>query len=177
MSSSRSLILLQFPPVILIFLYQKISEIPTMTKQSITIAIILFVLITLLSFYGAHFHPWIELNQCLENPEEHNGQIVTHFREPTIGNIYSDGFQLLQHHGPSIRVYSDTTGLVTGEYIGLKGIFHKKGYIEAISLHVAKNRRYKIWLSVLPVLLIVGLLIKYYRFDFKKFQIEPKILK
>ena len=145
-----------------------------MIKQKITFAVILSTLLILLSFYGAYFHPWIELNQCLKNPEQYDGKMVTHFREPMIGTIYSDGFQLLQRRGPSIRVYSDTTGLIKGKYIGLKGIFHKKGYIEAVSFHVAQNRRYKIWLSVLPVLLIAVFFVRYYRFDFKKFQIKVK---
>jgi hypothetical protein len=134
--------------------------------------IVLGITLFSLSFYSAHFHPWIGLNDCLQNPQKYDGQLVTSYNEPMIGEIYSDGFQLIQKQVPSIRVYSDTTDLSTGEYVGIRAVFHREGYLVATNLKVARNRRSKIWLSVIPVLIICSFLMYYYRFNMKTFQIE-----
>lgn len=144
-----------------------------MTKYARTI-ILLVIGITLisLSFYSAHFHPWIELKDCLQNPQKYDGQLVTSYKEPMIGEIYPDGFQLIQKQVTSIRVYSDTTGLSTGEYVGIRAVFHKEGYLVATNLKIARNRRVKIWISVIPVLIICSFLTYYYRLNIKTLQIE-----
>ena len=108
----------------------------------------------------------------MQNPEKFDGEWVTHYHEPMIGEIYADGFQLLQLNRSPIRVTADTTGLIQEKFLGLRAIFHKEGYLEAVSLHVSRNRRYKIGLSVLPVLFIGLLLIRFYRIDWKQCQIE-----
>ena len=133
---------------------------------------LLVVLIVLLSFYSVNHRPWIHLKDCLENPEKCDGKLVTDYNEPRIQEIYSDGFLLEQRLIPSIRVYSDTTNLITGEYIGLQAIFHKEGYLEATIVRIAKNREEKIWVSVLPVLFVGFLFFRYYRFNIKKCQFE-----
>jgi len=127
-----------------------------------------------LSYFSVYHHPWISVSDCLKYPENYDGAIVTSYYEPTIGKIYPDGFKLLQKNNPAIRVYSDTTGLIQGEYIGLKAIFQKEGYLKAVELIVAKKRREKIWISVLPVILIVFLLLKYFCLNIKSFQVELK---
>jgi hypothetical protein len=127
-----------------------------------------------LSYFSIHIHPWISVADCLENPTKYDKVVVTSYYEPTIGKLHPDGFDLLQKRNPSIRVYSDTAGLSEGEYIGLKAVFHKEGYLKAIDLVVAKKRREKIWISILPTILIGMLLVKYFRFDPKRFQIELK---
>ena len=144
-----------------------------MPQRIIKISILLFLLLAL-SYYGAHFHPWIETSDCLDRPGEYDGKLVTLYSEPMIGEIYSDGFQLLQKHRPPIRVYSDTTGLHTGEFIGLRATFHREGYLQAVSLRVARNRRYKIWLSILPVIFIGIALLHFFRINWKPFQIEQR---
>ena len=125
-----------------------------------------------LSFYTAHNHPWIDTTECLQHSEQFDGCLVIRFREPMIGEIYNDGFQLIQKNQPPIRVYSDTTELRSGEFIGLQAIYHKEGYLTAEDLRVARNRRYKIWISMIPVLILgVGILCLF-RFDSRRFQIE-----
>ena len=144
-----------------------------MKKRIITITGLLLCLI-LLAAYSAYNHPWLELNTCLSNPEKYDGQTVIKFREPLIGKIYDDGFQLIQRHGPSIRVYADTTGLIPNKFIAMKAVFRKEGYLEALSLHVSSNRRYKIVLSVIPVIFIVMLILKHFHINLKKIQIEGR---
>jgi len=131
-------------------------------------------LITLLCLYSGLFHPWTDLDDCIKNPENHDGDIVTHFKEPRIGTIYPDGFKLIQKDGHSIRVYSDFTGATEGEYIAIKAIFHSQGYLELLDIRILKNRKYKMFVSIFPVLFIGILFFRYFRFNFKKFFLEPK---
>ena len=133
---------------------------------------LLLVLIVLLSFYSVNHRPWIHIKDCLENPEKYDGTLITNFSEPQIQEIYIDGFLLQQNQIPPLRVYSDTTGLILGEYIGLQAIFHKEGYLEATVVQISKNREEKIWISVLPVFFVGFLFFRYYRFNIKKIQIE-----
>ncbi|MFH1942989.1 MAG: hypothetical protein ABIL68_12880 [bacterium] len=146
-----------------------------MDLRRLAAIIVLCLILLALSYFSVHSHPWIALNECLEHPEEFDGQLVTKFEESSIGSIYTDGFELIQKKGPSIRVYSDTTGLQTGKDIGLIAIFHKEGYFEAVSLRVSRNRKAKIWISAFPALLVAFLCIRHFRFNRKTFQIELKV--
>jgi hypothetical protein len=134
--------------------------------------IILLAMIITLSYIGMRTAPWLSVNTCLENPDAYHGRTVTYYREPKVGDIYADGFQLLQKKGPSIRVYADTTGLIQGEYIGMIATFHRDGYLISQSLRIAKNRRYKIGFSVFPVVIVAVLFFRSFRFNLKKCQIE-----
>jgi hypothetical protein len=142
-----------------------------MKTRSLIILLLLLGLF-LLSYFSVHDHPWISVADCLENPEKYDGAIITSYHEPQIGEIYVDGFVLLQKHNPSIRVYANTTGLTKNEYVGLKAVFHKTGYLKAVDLIVARKRREKIWISVIPTLLVGVLLLRYFRLNWKPFQIE-----
>ncbi len=144
-----------------------------MKKRFSYISLLLLGLFSL-SYFSVHDHPWISVADCLGNPEKYDGTVITSYYEPKIGEIYTDGFELLQKHYPSIRVYADTTGLIQGEYVGLKAIFYEEGYLKAVDLIIAKKRREKIWISVLPTILIGILLLKYFRLNWKPLQIELK---
>ena len=127
-----------------------------------------------LSLYTVRSHPWVELNDCLENPEAFDGRTLVKYSEPMIGNILEDGFRLLQKNGPSIRVYADTAGLVEGKYIGMKAIFHKEGYLTVQVLRVHEKRRHKMWLSVIPAFLVVILFFRHFRFNLRKCHIAVR---
>ena len=121
-----------------------------------------------LCYKSAFHHPWLSLNECLEEPEKYDGRQVTQMQEPTIGPVFGDGFLLRQKRGPSIRVTCDTSGLVQGEFIGITAVFHKEGYLDRARFQVAYGRREKIAVSTVPALLIVGLFLWNFRFDRKK---------
>ena len=142
-----------------------------MKIRSLYIFLLLLGLFSL-SYFSVHHHPWISVADCLEDPEKYDGAVVTSYHEPIIGEINADGFNLLQKHNPSIRVYADTTGLIKGEYVGLKAVFRKEGYLKKVELIVARKRREKIWISILPTILIGFLLLKYFRLNRSPFQIE-----
>ena len=132
-----------------------------------TLIILLFLIICGLGYYNTQTNPWISVEQCLNDPSGYDGKLVTRYREPLIGEIYKDGFQLIQKKAPSIRVYADTTGLISGKFVGMRAVFHKEGYLEVQSIHVAKRRRYKIWISVLPVFFVGFMVFKTFRWNRK----------
>jgi len=142
--------------------------------RRVVLIILSLIVLLLLSLYNHNTHPWIDVDTCMKNPDAFDNKIVEKFREPMIEKLYKDGFILKQKQGCSIRVYADTSGLKTGEYVGLKARFHKEGYLEAVIIRMSKYRRYKIWLSVLPVLFIGFLFILNFRFNWKKFYFELK---
>ena len=136
--------------------------------------ICLLVIMMGLSYYGKFHHPWLDLKTCLENPTEYHGRLVTSFDESSIGSIHSDGFLLLQKNGPSYKVLADTAGLKTGEFVGLTAVFHQEGYLRAVSLHVAQKRRMKMWISVIPALLVGILLIRSFKINWRNKTIEVR---
>ena len=134
-------------------------------KFRIPIIISLLTTLILLCIHFAHHNPWLSLDACLKAPDFYDGQLVTSFREPLISEIYEDGFLLTQKAGQSIKVVTDTSGLILNKYIGLTATFHKEGYLKAVHLRVSENRRYKIVLSVLPALLVAGLFFRFFKWD------------
>lgn len=139
------------------------------------IQIIFFLaLLLLLSWYGANYNPWTTLGDAVASPDEYDGRLINLFIYPKITALYEDGFQIRQVDGLSMKVYGDTTGLKTGEYVGLQAVFHREGYLTATQASIAKNRKYKVFLSLFPVAFVLLLFLKFYRFDFRKFQFEVK---
>jgi len=134
--------------------------------------IIIFLAIAGLGYYNYRTNPWISVSDCLDDPESYDGAVVTRFREPMIKSICGNGFVLSQKQGPEIKVVMDTTGLRTGEFVGLRAVFHREGYLEAVKFHMSERRRYKIWLSVPPVLLVMLLCLRYFRFNSRTGYIE-----
>lgn len=135
---------------------------------------ILFLSMTALSLNSVFRHPWTSLNECLKRPERYDGREVNQFREPVIGEIFPDGFTLLQKQGPSIRVVCDTAGLIRGEYVGIKAVFHKQGYLDRAVLQVAQKRREKMGISIIPVLIVTGLLCYHFRWNARKRWFEKR---
>ncbi|MBN2103737.1 hypothetical protein JW835_06830 [bacterium] len=137
------------------------------------ILFVLIILLTGLCYYGGTHTPWLKLSTCLEHPEKYDGQRVTYIREPKIEKVTPEGF-ILNHGGDTLPVIADTTGLKANEYIGLVAIFHKEGYLEAVDMVISKNRRYKILLSVIPVLLTAFLFFRSFKINWKTMQFEMK---
>jgi hypothetical protein len=119
-------------------------------------------------------NPWLSLNACLAEPSACDGKWVSHFREPVIGALLPDGFLLMQKRGPSIRVRCDTTGLVEGEYVGIKAVFHKEGYLDHAVFLVAHGRREKIVISAFPALGICIWFLFAFKWNGRKRGLEPR---
>jgi hypothetical protein len=134
----------------------------------------LCLVLALLSGYGALHHPWLSYSECISEPGRYDGRLVEEFHEPLIGAIRKDGFELLQRGEAPVFVSADTTGLVSGEFVSLKAVFHKDGPMAATVAVVASRRKEKMILSLFPAVLILALFFINFRFNPKRFEFEPR---
>jgi len=141
------------------------------SKNNKRFSILLFYLIVMIGliFYGKVFNPAITLEMCLNEPEKYDGKTISIGTEITINKILPDGFTIKQF-GQIVKVKGKAENIVPGDYITLIVIFHKDRWLELIDYHVAKKRRFKIFVSIFPALLIIYIFFKTFYFDFKRFE-------
>ena len=125
-------------------------------------------MLTALVVYGYYHNPNVTLEMCLENPEKYDGRTIAISTEPTIAEIH-DGWFIFNQLGQRHKVFGDAGSGSVGDFFSMKAIFHKDSDLELVALHVAKARRWKILVSILPVLVVVFLFFKYYRFSWSTF--------
>lgn len=135
--------------------------------------LLLTFLLAILIWYGHTFYPAVTLQMCLANPELHDGSTIVVGNEATIQEIYDDGF-LIEQMGKKVRVISSEQNVRLGEFVILKAVFHKPNLLEALEVRIAKKRRAKIWLSVIPALLVVAYFMKRFRFNVRQFYFEER---
>lgn len=130
--------------------------------------LIIIVTIAILITYG-HLvgnHKELSIKECLEAPEKYDGTLLVIKKETKIGNIYGDGFEIVQpYDNVTIFVSGDTTGLIKNAYVTLTATFHKEGYLELYSIHVHKHRRVKFIVSVVAVIIVFANFIRWFKFD------------
>ena len=154
------------------------SESKTAGTKSVTgagilragLLLLLGLILCLLSAYGAHHHPWIAYSDCIADPAAFDGRLVEEFREPMIGAIRPDGFELLQRGETPVFVAADTSGLVSGEFAALKAVYHKEGTLTATVVQVASFRREKMVVSLFPAILVLFFFFRNFRFDAERFE-------
>jgi len=129
------------------------------------ILVYMFIL-TALIVYGFLYHPGVTLSDCLASPNQYDGAIIEVGNEAKVEKVFHDGF-IIRQLGRSVRVAGTTSDVKPGEFVLLLARFHKPSSLEAIRIRIAKNRRMKIWLSVIPALLAAGYFFRRYRFDFR----------
>jgi hypothetical protein len=128
----------------------------------------------MLGSYGARHHPWLSYGECLANPGACDGRLVAGFREPMVGAIRSDGFELMQRGFRPVFVKTDTAGLKKGEFISLRAVFHKQGYLTATVAKIASRRREKMGLSLIPAVLGCVLFFRRFRFRPRRMEFEVR---
>ena len=127
-------------------------------------AVILVGIITALCVYSGLFHPGLTLDECLADPDAHNGAVIYSPNEATVGEIFEGGFTL-RWDGREIPVHGSNPRLKTGVYSQVKAVFHARGYLDAIEIRVGSYRRLKIAVSVIAVFIVAFLLKKSFRWD------------
>jgi len=132
--------------------------------------LLLGLVLILLAAYGAFHHPWISYADCIADPAACDGLVVEEFHEPRIGEIRPDGFELLQRGEAPVFVAADTSGLVSGEFVGLKAVFHREGTLTAKVVKVASRRREKMAVSLIPPVLVLFLFFRNFRFNAKRLE-------
>jgi hypothetical protein len=123
----------------------------------------LFLLASLCA--GAHYsRPYPDLAEMLAQPQQYAGKRVALFIETRVAEQTEDGFILTQR-GHRLRVHTAIKDVPPNEFVAVAGIFQPPDRLHADSVRHAKGRRWKIAVSVIPVLLLVFLLPMALRFD------------
>ncbi|MFC1718853.1 hypothetical protein ACFL6S_34695, partial [Candidatus Poribacteria bacterium] len=73
------------------------------------------------------------------------------------GEVYENGFEVKQSDH-TIRVYGAPGDLKPDEDVNVKGVFHHEGHLTLVDMHIYRGRQTKIVVSVLPVLIVAGML-------------------
>jgi hypothetical protein len=123
------------------------------------------VLLMLLCAWANYSCPYPELAEILGNPQKFAGQRVAVFIEAKIVERTADGFILAQR-GHRLRVLANLKEVPPlGEFAAVEGVFQPPAHLQAEAIHLAQGRRWKMAVSVIPVLLLVVLLPLALRFD------------
>ena len=125
-----------------------------------------------LILYGHFFFPFVTLRMCLADPERYNGTTIVIGNEATVKQVFQDGFSIVQMNRV-VRVFGPTD-VKPNEFVVLRAVFHKDGWLEAKEIKVAKKRRAKIWLSVMPALFFSLYFLKRFRFNFRSLFFEEQ---
>ncbi|MDZ7289198.1 MAG: hypothetical protein ONB44_11655 [candidate division KSB1 bacterium] len=121
-------------------------------------------LLVLLGAWANYSCPYPDLAEILANPKKFAGQRVAIFIEARIVEQTEDGFILMQR-GKRLRVHCEVKEAPVGEYVAVAGIFDPPDHLRADGLRLARDRRWKMSISVVPLLLLIILLPLALRFD------------
>jgi len=144
-------------------------------KHRIKKLLIFILIIVLLSLYSHVKRPESSLtfNECLQNPEKYDRHVIYIRNEAKIGKVFDNKFEIIQGEN-KFMAFGSSPDLRENDYITAKATFFKKGYIKIEKSHVHKYRRIKIAISVIPVLLIIFLFLREYRFNLINFHFIQK---
>jgi len=131
--------------------------------------LVLALVLLALSLYGKFFDPTITLQMCLQNPQKYDGALIEIGTETTVKEILADGFTIEQM-GKVVKVAGKTENISPNKFVSLQVVFHKGPWLELKKSHIAKYRRLKIAVSVIPALFIFFLFLREYTFRFKRFE-------
>lgn len=118
----------------------------------------------LLCAWARYSCPYPELAQIVAEPEKYSGQRVAVFIEARITAQTAEGFILTQR-GTPLQVHTDIKNAPLNEFVAVAGIFQPPNSLYADTVHLAQGRRWKMAVSVLPVLALIFLLPLALRFN------------
>lgn len=120
--------------------------------------------LTLLCAWAHYSCPYPELAQIIAQPEKYSGRRVAVFIEAKITAQTADGF-ILNQRGTFLQVHTDIKNAPLNEFVAAAGIFQPPNHLHADTVHLAHGRRWKMAVSVLPVLALIFLLPLALNFD------------
>ncbi len=133
----------------------------------------LLLIVVILVWYGYRFNPTVTLRMCLNNPLKYDGREIAVRTEAKVEKLMPDGF-LVMEAGHTIRVKGNPQNASLGDYVRMRAVFHKEGYLELKRFFVAKEKPLKIVVSIFPALLVFFLLLRTYRFDWRRMLFREK---
>lgn len=126
------------------------------------------VVLTSLVLYGRYEYPVISLQTCLQHPQRYDQKIINIGNEAVIEQVKEDGFFIRYLHH-LIYVEGTASNLRVGEYVYLRARFIAPDRLSLIALHIAAGRRMKIWLSIIPAVVIIFWFFRRFRWRFTSF--------
>lgn len=135
-----------------------------LSRNRLILNFVLLLVLVGLIYYGYRNNPAVTLQMCQNDPLRYDQKEIDVGTEAKVVEVLPDGF-LLKEMGRTIRVKGDHQNVSQGDSVRMQAVFHKEGYLELKRLHVAKGRRLKIFISIVPALLVLFFLFRTYRFD------------
>ena len=132
--------------------------------MNITRIITGLIVLTLICAWAQYSCPYPELAQMLKNPEPYAGKRVAILIEARVTALTTDGF-MLDQRGEQLQVHAAVKNPPLDEFVSVAGIFQPPNHLHADTVHLAQGRRWKMAVSVIPVLALVFLLPLALRFD------------
>ncbi len=129
------------------------------------------LLLLFLAWYSHRQNHFLSLAECLEDPVKYDGTEVSHFLEPRVIAIGESRLLISQPGGPlEIRIPEGFDGvfpegakisdLEPGDSLEAVTVFRRPGYLELTAIRGAPLRKFKIALSIIPVLAVGFILLR-----------------
>ncbi len=122
------------------------------------------IALTLICAWARYSCPYPELAEIVANPAKYSGQRVAVFIEARVTAQTAEGF-ILNQRGTPLQVHTAIKNAPLNEFVAVAGIFQPPNSLHADAVHLAQGRRWKMAVSVLPVLALVVLLPLALNFD------------
>jgi hypothetical protein len=134
------------------------------------------IVIVAMCVYRVRVHPDTTLRGILSDPSAFDGREVDLVSEGVVASVSAQGF-VLSELGREIAVRAPVDPEDVGRYVHVRGTFHAErpgapAWIEPAALHVHKGRRWKIWLSLAPLVWVAWLLASSFRLDRARLALE-----
>lgn len=126
---------------------------------------ILFYLFILggLIVYGAARFPHPTLSMCLAEPSRYDGVVIHVGNETTVPAVEDSSFTIL-YLGRPVYVQGCLPPSSIGKFVNFNARFIAPDRLQAQEVRVAVGRRWKIWVSIAPAVVMIGWFFRRFRF-------------
>lgn len=110
--------------------------------------------------------PYPNLAEVLDSAEKFNGRQIALIVECRVGEVTPDGF-ILKQMNAEVLARTLEKNFRSGDDVVIEGNFYAPATLEVKRMHVSSNRRVKMAISVVPVIVVVLLVYKNVGYDKK----------
>ena len=135
--------------------------------------------IAVLGWWSWYSDPDPSLPEIMASPASYEGQEIKIGDEPVLESADADSF-MVRSRGYRFRVTGTVSQDDVGRFIYVRGVFQRResaaeedGRVDPAEYYVARDRRTKIWLSVIPVIWVGVLLLRHFRINTSELSVEP----
>ena len=109
----------------------------------------------------------------MSNPLKYNEKEILLEQDVVVSRIFKDQFELSQN-GKKIMVTGMVQGLSVNDYISIRAVFHKEGYLTIKEAQIMKLRRLKMFMSLCAAGFVGVLFLRRYRLCIRKVPIVER---